>query len=407
VQPAQLETRPALAALPPLFSAPRMLQDIQRLAAADMAGRGLGSTELDRAADYIADQFRQAGLQPGGAGGGYFQSWTAAVEGLGDAVTLKNVIGVFPGTNPQYAGQSVVLAAHYDHLGHGWPDVRAGNEGKLHPGADDNASGVAVMLELARVLSGWQPERSVLLIAFTGEEAGKLGSQYYVQHAGNYPADKIIGMLNLDTVGRLGSNPLTLFGSGSAGEWVHIFRGAGYVTGISVQPVADDLGSSDHSRFLEQGIPAVQFFSGTHADYHAPGDTADKIDTAGLVKVASVVKETVEYLATRPESLTVTLHNAEPPVPANPSGRRALLGTVPDFAFAGTGVRLSGVTPATAAQQAGLKAGDIIVGLNDAAVDDLREYSKLLKSLQPGDTVNIRFLRDGNEQSVTATLTAR
>jgi S1-C subfamily serine protease len=123
--------------------------------------------------------------------------------------------------------------------------------------------------------------------------------------------------------------------------------------------------------------------------------------------VASVVKETVEYLATRPESLTVTLHNAEPPVPANPSGRRALLGTVPDFAFAGTGVRLSGVTPATAAQQAGLKAGDIIVGLNDAAVDDLREYSKLLKSLQPGDTVNIRFLRDGNEQSVTATLTAR
>jgi S1-C subfamily serine protease len=123
--------------------------------------------------------------------------------------------------------------------------------------------------------------------------------------------------------------------------------------------------------------------------------------------VAAVVKEALEYLAARPEDLTVTLNAAQPPAPAAQSGRRALLGTVPDFSFAGTGVRLSGVTPGTAAEQAGLQEGDIITGLNDAAVNDLRGYSGLLKALQPGATISIRFLRDGNEQNVSATLTAR
>jgi hypothetical protein len=406
--PSTLASRKALAELPPVFSSQRMWQDIEHLAAPEMTGRGLGSVQLDRAADHIAKQFRLAGLQPGGDSGGYFQFWTAKVDGLDGMVPLKNVIGVLPGSNPQHAGQSVVLGAHYDHLGSGWPDVRKGNEGKVHPGADDNASGIAVMLELARVLgTDWQPERSVVFVAFTGEEADKLGSRYYVRHAGTHPTGKIIGMLNLDTVGRLGNNPVFVLGTGSAREWVHIFRGAGYVTGVAVKSVVDDYGSSDHTSFLDHGIPAVQFFSGANADYHRPSDTVDKIDAAGLIKVAAVVKEAVEYLASRPDALHANL-KASPKVETKGRvGRRVLLGTVPDFAFDGPGVRLTGVTADTPAEKAGLRSGDIIVGIDDSEIHDLRGFSENLKALKIGDQVIIRFVRGGSEQSVAVTLVAR
>jgi hypothetical protein len=404
-----LAPRSALASLPPVFSAERMMHDIAFLASPEMAGRGLGSRELERAADYIAEQFRQAGLQGGVDHGRYRQTWTVDIDGLGSGVALTNVIGVRPGTNPAYRGQCVVLGAHYDHLGRGWPDVRAGNAGQIHPGADDNASGVAVLLELARVLHDWQPERTVIWVAFTGEEAGKLGSQYYLRHADEHgdAAKDVIGMLNLDAVGRLGDQPLMILGTASAREWVHIFQGAGYVTGVTVRAVADDLGSSDQARFIEQGIPAVQVFSGAHADYHRPSDTVDKIDADGLVKVAAVVKEALEYLASRPDRLNVTLPGQQESAPSSTSGRRVMLGTVPDFAFDGTGVRLSGVTADTPAARAGLQPGDIIVSLNNEAVQDLRAYAKLLKALQPGDPVTIKFLRQGREQRATATLTAR
>ncbi len=408
IAPPRLALRTALAELPPVFSSRRMRQDIEQLAAPEMAGRGLGTAQLDRAADHIAEQFRLAGLEPGGDLGGYFQTWTAPVAGLGTTVALKNVIGVLPGTNPQRAGESVVLGAHYDHIGSGWPDVRRGNEGKVHPGADDNASGIAVMLELARVLgAGWQPERSVVFIAFTGEEAGKLGSQHYVQRAGTHPLAKVIGMLNLDTVGRLGDNPLFVLGIGSAREWVHIFRGAGYVTGVPIKSVADDYGSSDQTSFLDHGIPAVQFFSGANADFHRPSDTADKIDAAGLVKVAAVAKEVVEYLASRPDALHANLSGSPKVAPQGRAGRRVLLGTVPDFAFDGPGVRLTGVTADTPAEKVGLRSGDIIVGIDETVIHDLRGFSASLKTLTIGDRVVIRFVRGATEQSVVATMVAR
>lgn len=404
----KLTPRKALAQMPAVFSSRRMREDIERLAAPEMAGRGLGSPQLDQAADYIAEQFRSAGLQPGGDSAGYFQTWAATVDGRDGTVPLNNVIGVLPGSDPQRAGQSVVLGAHYDHLGSGWPDVRQGNEGKVHPGADDNASGIAVMLELARVLgAGRQPERSVVFVAFTGEEAGKLGSRYYVQNLGPRPIAKVIGMLNLDTVGRLGTNPVFVLGTESAREWVHIFRGAGYVTGIPIKAVADDYGSSDQTSFLDVGIPAVQLFSGANADFHRPSDTVDKIDASGLVKVAAVVKEAVEYLASRPDAMHASLRASPEAEPRRRASRRVLLGTVPDFAFGGPGVRLTGVTADTPAERVGLRSGDIIVGIDDTDIHDLRGYSERLKTLNIGDRVVIRFLRDGSEQTVAATLIAR
>ena len=405
-----LAPRRPLVAAAEVFSTTRMQGDIAFLSDPDLAGRGLGTPQLERAADYIAEQFRAAGLRPGGdAQGDYFQTWQATLDDATEPLTLKNVVAILPGSDPQRAGESLVVGAHYDHLGRGEHGAHAGDGGRIHPGADDNASGVALMLELARVLAGNPPARTIVFVAFTGEERGRLGSRHYVQHSEAYPLSKTIAMLNLDTVGRLGERPLTVFGSGTAREWVHIFRGAGYVTGVPVRDVADDFGSSDQTSFIEAGVPAVQLFSGVHQDYHRPGDTADKIDLPGLVKTAKVLKETVDYLAERPQALQVTVDGRQQPSAAAGSGqaRRVSLGTVPDYAYSGEGVRITAVQADTPAARAGLRKEDIIIAVNDAAVNDLRDYAQALRGLSPGDEIRIRFRRDGDEQTVSARVVER
>jgi aminopeptidase N len=402
--------RRALAELPPVFSESRMMADIHHLAHESFKGRELGTPELDEAATYIAKQFQQIGLLPGGDSGSFFQTWQQDVGLPKGNITLRNVVGILPGTNPQLAGQSLVIGAHYDHLGTGWPDVRAAHQGKIHHGADDNASGIAVMLELARqIVPKWQPERTVIFVAFTGEEANLLGSKHYIRDSEKFPVEKIIAMLNLDTVGRLENNPVTVFGTGSARELVHIFRGASFVTGIPVNAVQDDFGSSDQAAFIQAGVPAVQLFASAHEDYHAPGDTADKIDTAGLVKVAAILKEATEYLANRIEPLTITLSSA--PIPAEPAKRKekrtASLGTVPDFSYQGEGVRIDNTLSGSPAQQAGLQQGDILTQLAGQPVSDLASYAAILRTLKAGEKVELRFRRNDEVKVVEVMLVER
>ncbi|SCX01429.1 PDZ domain-containing protein [Nitrosomonas eutropha] len=404
-----LAPRHALAELPPLFSESRMLKDITFLASEAFKGRELGSPELDKVAEYIAQQFQQAGLQPGGEGKSYFQTWQQDVGVPKGKIALRNVIGILPGTNPQLDGQSLVIGAHYDHLGMGWPDVRAANRGKIHYGADDNASGIAVMLELARqVATKWQPQRTIIFIAFTGEEAGLLGSTHYLDNPlSGYPSEKIIAMLNLDTVGRLGNNPVTLFGTGTARELVHVFRGAGFVTGIPVNPVASDFGSSDQAAFIKAGIPAVQFFGGAHEDYHAPGDTVDKIDTAGLIKVAAILKEGAEYLANRIEPLTAMLDTQPSRLTQTPAQtnakRKIILGTVPDFSWQGEGVRVEDIIADSPAQQAQLQPGDILIELAGQPITNLKSYAAILTTMKAGEKVVLQFQRGKELKTIKIT----
>jgi len=411
---ARLQPRHALAELPPVFSAKRMMLDIDQLAGAKTQGRGLGSKDLDNAAQYIAAAFESAGLIPGGDANekgerSYFQTWQENVgKPVGD-VTLKNIIGVLPGSNPQLAGQSLVISAHYDHLGTGWPDVHKGDEGRIHYGADDNASGVAVMLELARqVASKWKPERAIVFIAFTAEEAGLRGSRHYVNSANQYPANKVFTVINLDTVGRLNNNPLTIFGANSASELVHVFRGAFFVTGIAVNPVMNDLGTSDQTSFLKIGVPAVQLFATAHTDFHRPTDTVDKIDSSGLIKVATILKEGAEYLSNRVEPLTVQINNDKSKVVTRPSSKRKVsLGTIPDFAYQGSGVKLDGVVKGLPAEKAGLRKGDILTAVNGKKVKDLGDLSSALGALNPGDNVELEILRQGSLQKIQVTVVSR
>jgi aminopeptidase N len=403
-QPIKLTPRKALAEIKPLFDTARMKADIDWLAAPEREGRGAGSRGLDAAARYVAERFERLGLVPlsGSAQGDdrYFQPFS--MTGENDAPVLtKNVIGVLPGTNSALNGQALVISAHYDHLGFGWPDARAGAKGQLHPGADDNASGVAVMLELARLMANARPERSVIFAAFAAEEAGLQGARHYVRSAqapgAAYPLSGVIADLNLDMVGRLADGKVTIFGAGSARELPFIFMGAGAVTGVPVQSVAQEINASDHTAFVEAGVPAVQVFASQAGDYHRPSDTPDKIDEAGLGKVAAVLKEAVDYLAVRPEPLTFLggVAAAQPPAGRAPGApRRVATGIVPDMTYQGEGVRVSSVQPGSGAEQAGLKTGDRLLVLGGTKTPNLRALADALRDLQPGQTVEVEFARE-------------
>ncbi len=408
VERGRLKKRSPLAVLPPVFSKERMMETVRFLADPKLEGRGAGSIGAGRAAEYIAAQFRAAGLEPMGDGkGSYFQEWEKTFGDPPEKRILQNVIAVLPGRDPVRKGESVVLGAHYDHLGFGWPDVRKGNRGEIHCGADDNASGVAVLLELARFFgSGARPGRTIVFVAFTGEEEGRWGSTYYVTHEKDYPAGKCLAMINLDTVGRLEGKKLLVLGA-SAREWTHIFRGAGYVTGIDLDVVTRPLDSSDQVSFQEAGIPAVQLFSGVTSDYHCPSDRAEKIDVAGLVKVAAVTKEVVEYLAGRKERLTVRRERNGAGGEKPKEGRKVSLGTIPDFAYSGEGCRISGVVPGTPAEGCGLREGDVILRIGDRPVHRLKDFAMILRTLRPGDRISITFLRGEEERTVEAEVVER
>jgi hypothetical protein len=402
----RLPTRAPLADLPPAFDSGSLGRSVAALADPSFEGRGLGSEGLDRATDWVEERLGVLGVEPAG-GGGFRQAWRWSGGEPEREATLVNLVAEVPGSDPNLAGRPVLVMAHLDHLGRGWPDVRAGNEGQVHPGADDNASGVAVLLELAGAMAA-EPHRPrpVLFGVVTGEESGRIGSKHLL--ASLAPEVEPFACVNLDTVGRLESGKLYVLNAGSAREWRFIFMGVGYTTGAQVAVVTEPLDSSDQMTCIERGVPAVQLFTGPHGDYHRPSDTAERIDAEGMAVVAEAVHETVAYLAERTEPLTVTIGSQTPAAAdREPGGRRASLGTMPDFSFSGPGVRVQQVMPGSAAGAAGIVAGDVVVALDGEEVTDLRAYSALLKDHQPGDELTVTLLRDGEHVTVTATLGKR
>jgi membrane-associated protease RseP (regulator of RpoE activity) len=215
-------------------------------------------------------------------------------------------------------------------------------------------------------------------------------------------------MVNLDTVGRLGNGKILVLGSNTADEWIHIVNGAGFVTGAPVEAVMNDPGGSDQKSFTDVLVPAVQVFTGANADYHKPGDTFDKIDGDGLVKVAAVTRELVAYLAERPNPLTSRLAGGSNPAPPSDlSPRRVSMGTVPDYAYSGPGVRISGTTPGSPAEMAGLQAGDVIVKVAGTDIETLKDFANALNALPPGAKVTVIYQRNGVSEKVEVMVVAR
>lgn len=401
------QDREPLATLKPVFSEKRMMSTVKYLASEELKGRGLGTAEIDMAAKFIADKFKDAGLKP--LTDRYYQEFIHKFDDKGE-MKLKNVIGMIAGTDESLKDYPIVVSAHYDHLGFGWPDVRKGNEGKIHYGADDNASGVAILIELAKTMAkSAKPKRTIIFLACTAEEAGLIGSRYFVEHRKEYIKGEIFANLNLDTDGSLFDKKLLILNANSAKEWKFIFMGTDYTTGVKSEVIEQQLDASDQVAFIEKGIPAVQLFTGATANYHRPSDDYSKIDGKGMVKVAIVAKEVILYLAEREDAMNFTgkaeaanKQNSKPT-----TSRKVSTGSVPDFAYNGKGVKLGSVVPNSAGDTAGLKTGDVIVAINNSKVEDLKQYSDLLKQYQPGDVITLKILREGKEKNMKLTLGER
>jgi hypothetical protein len=401
--------RTPLVDLPPAFDAEALGRTVAFLAADEQEGRGLGSEGLERATAWVEQRFRGAGLAPAGAEG-FRESWSWTGGEPRRELSLVNLVGAIHGSDDELSDEPVLVMAHLDHLGEGWPDVRGENRGKVHPGADDNASGVAVLLEIARAMAA-EPARPrpVIFAVVTGEEAGRLGSKHRLEAMA--PDALPFACVNLDTIGRLADDKLLVINADSAREWRFIFMGVQYTSGVAATIVSEPLDSSDQVSCLEHGVPAVQLFTGPHADYHRPGDRAGKLDLDGMAQLSEVVHLVTAYLAERTDPLTITIpgreSSAKPAAPAGGGSRRVSLGTMPDFAFPGPGVRIQQVLPGSAAEAAGLAAEDVLVAIDGEEVKDLKTYSEILKRHEPGDEVELTVERGRERVTVRAVLRAR
>ena len=379
------------------------IETVRYLAADALEGRFSGSAGERCAGDFIASAFAALGLEPAGEDG-YFQSLPLAsvVTPHAPVGTGRNVIAVLPGADPDLAASLVIVGAHYDHLGLG-EFGSTGEAGQIHNGADDNASGVAAMLEAARILtSGPRPGRSILFMAFTGEELGLIGSSYYTKNP-TRPLEETLAMVNLDMVGRLEGGTLIVSGTGTAPEWQQLIPSANDDIGIDLAYDPSGYGPSDHTSFYSSDIPVLHLFTNVHADYHRDTDDWERIDGDGLIQVARLTANIAGLVANRPTRLTLIPGVGEQAA-GTATGSGAWLGTVPDFTPVDHGVLLSGVTAGSPGDAAGLRKGDILVGIGEAEVATLQDFSDILRRHKPGDDVVLRFLRDGEAHEVSVRL---
>ena len=384
------------------------LSAVRYLADDGLKGRLAGSDGERCAGEYIAREFARIGLKPGGEKGTFFQSLdlASALNPHAPGGTGRNVVAVLEGADPELKREWVVVGAHYDHLGEGAPGSLAPGERAIHNGADDNASGVAAMLWTAeRLAAGPRPARSIAFAAFTGEESGLLGSAHYTRQPAS-GADPIVAMINLDMVGRLNGGTLLVFGVGTAAEWNAVLEPAAARAGVALATKAEGYGPSDHTSFYLKDVPVLHFFTNTHGDYHKPSDDWDKIDAKGLTAVAAVVADVAAGVAGRRPKLTLQRGAGQPPTAASgtSAGYGAWLGSVPDFTPVERGVKLSGVTPGSPAEAAGIRAGDVLVGIGPREVADLQGMTDALRAHKPGESVEVRVLRGAERLSLKVTL---
>ena len=322
------------------------------------------------------------------------------VEKVVDEVRAANVIGILPGTDPALASEAVVIGAHYDHLGR--------TDGVVYPGADDNASGTAVVLGLARAFAAaGGADRTLVFALFGAEELGLIGSRHYVDHPA-VPLDRTVAMVNFDMVGRLSGRTLSVGGGDSGNRLRALVTAAAQLERLAPDVHGSPYGPSDHARFYAAGVPVLFFYTGAHSDYHRPSDTADKIDAAGMARVAALGARVIDGLASdaRPVYAQVTRPARRQNQGSGASGG-ALLGVVAVPRPGNDGLKLSSVMSGTGAERAGLREGDVIVRFAGTAVDGLEELRTLIRDRKPGDSVPVLYLRNGEAHSTSATLGPR
>jgi hypothetical protein len=394
-------------------TAEQLRADVAWLSADAREGRGTGTAGHDSAAAFVVRRYRALGIGTAPMMASHLQPFTArATRARGQApvaLATQNVVAWIPGRDPALAGEVIVLGAHLDHLGRGTTGALDPEAGAvIRNGADDNASGNAVVLELARRLRAHPTRRSVLLLHFSGEELGLLGSQYFVENS-PVPLARIQVMLNFDMVGRLKNERLIVYGVGTAAELPALIDSVSAGTGFAVNKVPDGIGPSDHASFHTRDVPVLHFFTDIHEDYHRASDDAERINAEGMWRVAELAERAARALGDRPGKLAVqrAVATAGPAVASRQSSG-VYLGSIPDMGAADVvGMRLTGVRAGSPADQGGLKAGDVIVEFGGKVVKDIYEYTDALNGFKPGDVVTVVVVREGQRVTLQVTLGRR
>lgn len=371
--------------------------DVEFLADDKLEGRGTGTEGEKKAAEYIASRFEAIGLQGYGTDGFYQDfnfkpkkdphsevKYTSANSD--STITGRNILAYIDNK----ASQTIVIGAHYDHLGWGSDgSLYRGEEKAIHNGADDNASGVAVMLNLAGKLKETNKGNNYLFMAFSGEEMGLLGSNYFVKNA-TVNTDSINYMLNMDMVGRLkADSTLAVYGTGTS----PIFKQVVTATNDNFKIVEHEsgVGPSDHTSFYLNDIPVLHFFTGQHEDYHRPSDDSDKLNYEGMNLISEFIFNIITDLDDNGELAFRKTKNEGKDTPRF----KVTLGVVPDYLYSDKGMRIDGVSEDKPAKKAGLLKGDVVIKLGDYDVPDMMGYMKALSKFEKGSTTIIKFERDG------------
>jgi hypothetical protein len=398
---------------PPHADSTAILRDIAYLASDALEGRLTGTPGNDSAAAYLARRYKSLRLTAPFPG--YLQRFDArsaedAHAGRTEPRRSQNVVAVLRGRDAVLREEYIVVGAHFDHLGRSStfaqdPDAKDA----IRNGADDNASGTAAVLELARLFAKNPPKRSIIFANFSGEELGLLGSQYFVEHP-PVPITRIVGMLNFDMVGRLKNDKLTVYGTGTASEFKALLDSANAAASngaFKLTGIGDGFGPSDQTSFYTKDIPVLHFFTDQHEDYHRATDDVEKINSSGEARVVDLAHKVARSIANRPTHLTF-VKMAAPARSMSREGSQTYLGSVPDMAANDVvGMRLMGVRPDSPADKGGLKTGDVIVEFGGRAVKDLYSYTDALYAHKPGDVVKIVVMRDGKRVELNVTLGKR
>lgn len=372
-------------------------KDVTFLSSDALEGRSTGTKGELLAAGYIMGKFHELGLIPKGDNG-YIQEFSvkpkynphAKVQvDTSKAIFGRNIIGFIDNG----ASKTVVIGAHYDHLGYGEEGSLYDGEPAIHNGADDNASGVASIIQLAKILKEKNKGSNYLFIAFSGEEKGLWGSNWFVKHS-VLDIKSINYMINLDMVGRLGPDlKLMVYGTGTSPVWDSELD---KLTKDKFHLIKKEsgIGPSDHISFYLQDIPVLHFFTGQHDDYHRPSDDADKVNYDGMVSIIQLIDNLISDVDGL-DKLTFTKTKDEESTKAPKYS--VTLGVIPDYMFEGKGMRIDGVKDDRPAFKAGMVKGDIVIKMGKIEVVTMMDYMKGLSKFKKGDKTKVVILRDKKE----------
>lgn len=372
--------------------------DVVYLASDFLEGRETGTKGEALAADYIAFRYAQLGMKTISKEDGYFQSFPfkqmsnphaqhahGPKEGTG-----KNVVGFMDNE----ADKTIVIGAHYDHLGMGTSGSLHAGEPAIHNGADDNASGIAAMMLMAEWIKAENlKESNFLFIAFSGEEMGLFGSKYFAEHP-TIDLDKVSAMINMDMVGRLNAEKvIAINGVGTSPVFKKMIAN-NKTADITAATTDSGIGPSDHTSFYLKDVPVLHFFTGQHMDYHKPGDDSHLVNFVGIHEVSSYIYELVKEINGQKQlAFTKTKDEQEQKV----SAFKVTLGVMPDYVYTGKGMRIDSVIEGRVADKGGLKNGDIVIKLGDVEVTDIYKYMEGLGNYEKGQKANVTVLRKGKK----------